>query len=282
NVQMIATSSVGCINTFSSSLIVYAKPDVSITMVPSSGCHPLTVLFPAVPGVASYTWTHGDGSPKFITTNAPHSHTFSNLGFGNQTFTVSLVASNVSGCVDSARGNVVVFPKPIASILISPTVGCSPLNTSLSATASLNNNTYQWKFGDGTSTSSGVIPAANHTYSNTSISTNQNFTTALIVTSVNGCKDSITQNVLVSLAPDAKFMTDTPRCASQGLDVSRQSNGTFSRTWDVGDGSVQSTPLNAVHDHTNTGINNLTVTAQLTGGTISKWKDPATGSSVSY
>ncbi|MDI1354675.1 MAG: PKD domain-containing protein [bacterium] len=276
-VTMQVTNSVSCTDLISKSLIIYAKPNVTFTMLPSSGCHPLLVTFPAVPGVASYTWTHGDGSPQLITINAPHTHTFLNTGLSNISFTVSLIAGNVSGCIDSAKAAVVVFPKPTAGIAITPTAGCSPFASVHNGTSSTAGSGFYWKYGDGSVLNTGTANSVSHTYMNASNSVNQPYTTFLVVTSPNGCKDSVYAPLTVYFKPESKFILDTPKCVSRTINFNNLSIGTFSQTWNFGDGTPPVNLLNPSHNYSNTSINNLTYTVQLIGSSIYNCLDTALG-----
>ena len=121
-VQLLVTSINGCQDSSRITITTYPKPIFNFTMVPNSGCSPLTVNFPSVLGVVSYTWNYGDGSPLAYSANP--SHTFTNNSISNITYTVQLIASNAFSCVDTTYGLPVVFAKPIPSYVLTPTIGC--------------------------------------------------------------------------------------------------------------------------------------------------------------
>lgn len=275
-VQLVAISSNGCKDSTSQVGIIYPKPIFNFTMVPNSGCSPLSINFPPVLGAVSYTWDYGDGSP--LSNAANPTHTFTNITTSNMTYSVQLIAENAFSCTDTTFGYPVVYAKPLSNFVMSPTVGCSPLpvsytNTSVAAT------TYNWKFGDG-STSSSIN--ANHTYSNTSSISNQTFTCTLVAISSNGCRDSIIKSLLVYYKPEATFALDTPKCVSKTITFTNTTSGITSSTWDFGDLSTGSTFTNPTHTFTNSTSSNITFTTQLIVASADGCKDTTLGYPVIY
>ncbi|MBL7936249.1 MAG: PKD domain-containing protein, partial [Bacteroidia bacterium] len=255
--QLIATSSNGCKDSTSLTVTIYPRPIFNFTMVPNSGCSPLSINFPPVLGAVTYEWDFGDGSPKQFSPNP--THVFTNTTTVNKTYTVQLIASNAFSCIDTTYGYPVVFAQPLANFIVTPTVGCSPLATTFSNT-SISGATYLWKFGD-TNTASTTNP--NHTYNNTSNTSNQTFTCTLVATSVNGCKDSINQQILVYYKPFSNFALDTPRCLSKTITFTNTSQGSTTDSWNFGDLSPLSAITNPTHTYTNNTISNLTFSVQM-------------------
>lgn len=274
--QLIVTSSNGCKDSTSLTITTYPRPIFNFTMVPNSGCGPLSVNFPPVLGAVTYEWDFGDGSPLDFSPNP--THVFTNTTTVNKTYTVQLIASNAFSCVDTTYGYPVVFAKPQANFSITPTSGCSPLATTFTNT-SISSATYLWKFGDG-STSTSVNN--NHTYINTSNSSDQTFTCTLVAISGNGCRDSLDKTVLVFFKPDANFTIDTPKCVSKTISFTNNTLGATGNVWTFGDGTPSSSVTNPTHTYTNNTSSNLTFTAQLISTTASGCKDTSLAYPVIY
>jgi gliding motility-associated-like protein len=274
--QLVAISSNGCKDSTSLNIQIYPKPIFNFTMVPNSGCSPLSINFPPVLGAVSYTWDYGDGSP--LSNVANPTHTFTNSTTSDLTYSVQLIASNAFSCIDTTYGYPVVYAKPLSNFVLTPTVGCSPLavsytNTSISAT------TYLWKFGDGTTASTANT---NHTYSNLSNTVNQTFSCTLVAITSNGCRDSINKTLLVYYKPNASFAIDTPKCVSKTITFTNTTLGVTSSNWDFGDFSTTSSLTNPIHTYTNLTSGNLTFTTQLIVASADGCKDTTLGYPVIY
>jgi PKD repeat protein len=119
-------------------------------------CPPLLVRFSNKSTAAySYRWDFGSGGSPVIVTN-PVS-TFSNPGV----FTVTMVATDIYGCTDTATGQVRVLGYS-GAFSYTPLNGCVPMQVNF--TTPLNNiPQITWDFGDGV-TSTGASTTATHTY----------------------------------------------------------------------------------------------------------------------
>ncbi|MES2515620.1 MAG: PKD domain-containing protein [Bacteroidota bacterium] len=267
--QLVATSSNGCKDSSSLTVTIYPRPIFNFTMIPSSGCSPLSVNFPPVLGAVTYQWDFGDGSPLDFSPNP--THVFTNTTTVSKTYTVQLIASNAFSCADTTWGYPVVFASPLANFAVTPTVGCSPVTTTFTNT-SIAGSTYLWKFGDG---NTAATTHANHTYINLSTTADQTYTCTLVATSANGCKDSLDKFVLVHPKPFANFALDTPRCASKTITFTNTSQGSNTDSWNFGDGSLLSSAVNPAHTYTNNTIGNLTFSVQLIATSAFGCKDTA-------
>jgi PKD repeat protein len=267
--QLVATSSNGCKDSTSLTVTIYPRPIFNFTMIPSNGCSPLIVNFPPVLGAVTYEWDFGDGSPLNFSPNP--THVFTNTTTVDQTYTVQLIASNAFSCADTTYGYPIVFAKPQANFVVTPTVGCSPLATTFTNT-SIAGSTYLWKFGDG---NTAITNNTNHTYTNLSNVNNQTYTCTLVATSANGCKDSLDTFVLVHFKPFADFALDTPRCVSNTITFTNTSQGSTTDSWNFGDSSPLSGVTSPAHTYTNNSINNLTFSVTLISTSAFGCKDTA-------
>jgi gliding motility-associated-like protein len=274
--QLVAISSNGCKDSTTLNITIFPRPIFNFTMIPSSGCSPLSVNFPAVLGAVTYEWDFGDGSPLNFSLNP--THVFTNTTTVNKTYTVQLIASNAFSCVDTTYGYPVVFATPQASFAVTPTVGCSPLATTF-LNSSIAGSTYLWKFGDG---NTAITTNSNHSYTNPSNVNDQTFTCSLVAISSNGCKDSLDKTVLVHFKPFANFALDTPRCVSKTITFTNTSQGSTTDSWNFGDGSPISVLTNPSHLYVNNTINNLTYSVQLISTSSFGCKDTAIANATIY
>ena len=113
-----------------------------------SGCTPLDVDFLNLSdGAVTYEWNFGDGGQSAtMHTN----HTFTALPGEDAQYTVTLTATSVHGCTDTAEVSVQVFAQPDASFVSSGTQLTYPdaevvfSNTSTAGESAA----YYWTFGD--------------------------------------------------------------------------------------------------------------------------------------
>ncbi|MEZ4888378.1 MAG: glycosyl hydrolase family 8 [Chitinophagales bacterium] len=170
-------------------------PTANFTANPTSGGVPLNVAFNASASTdpngdaLAYTWDFGDGnSATGVSTN----HIYTAIG----TYTAILTVNDGNGGTDSETAIInVTNTAPTASFTATPSSGQPPLAVSFDASASIDANgdnlTYNWDFGDGTS-STGVT--SNHTYNSEG-----NYTVTLTVNDGNGGIDTATTGINVSL-----------------------------------------------------------------------------------
>lgn len=263
--QLITSNLNGCSDTITQIVTVNPKPLFTFTMVPSSGCSPLTVSFPVIPGVVTANWDFGDGNTS---TSLNPTHTFTNSTLSAKIFTVTLIAQNGFGCLDTAYGMPQVYAKPIADFNPAPTNGCSPLTvnfTDLSQIAV----THNWDFKDGNlSTTTSPV----HTFTTSNTSSNTVFNVQLMVVSADGCKDSIQKMVTLAPVPNANFSVDTPACSPKILTFTNLSAGASSYNWDFGNTST-STATSPTYQYINNTGGNLNYTVTLIATNTVNCKD---------
>lgn len=277
SITLVATNSIACTDTALQTIQVFPQPLTTFTMTPGSGCTPLVVNFPSVPGIVSYTWNFGDGSPILVA-SSPTLHVFTNTTTVNQTYTVTLTASNAFGCVDMSSKVPLIYPKPVPNYAVVPAAGCSPLSTTMT-NVSTGASTYLWKYGDGaTSTST----TASHTYTNPSHTADQSYTCTLIAYTNFGCSDSIKKSLQVYYTPVASFTLNNPQCTSPTITFTNTTIGAAVSSWTFGDASPLSASLNPVHTYTNNSLNNITYSVQLNVITPNACSSVAYGYPVIY
>jgi len=254
NVQLIVTTANGCIDSTMQTVTANLSPIANITPDTLNGCEDLTVNFTnnSTVGATSYSWTFGGGASP-ATSNAfnPGPIVFPNPGTNMVTLTV-----DNAGCTASDTVFIDVFIMPIPTFTLTPNVGCSPLDVAIANTSTVNvGDIYSWDLDNGNT--SNIQNPTNQTYTTTTIDSIYNI--QLIIETVNGCIDSLTQNVTVHPNPIADILpsSDTS-CVNENIIFSNNSIGATTYAWDFGDGGT-STAINPTYAYTIAG----TYTVQL-------------------
>lgn len=201
-IKLAVTDANGCHDTATlPAFINVTKPDASFLMSDSfSVCPPLTVNFTnTTTGATTYAWDFGDGNTSIVPSP-------SNLYITPAYYTVSLVATNVYGCKDTAIRHVNVYGYA-GAFTYSPLSGCSPLTVSFNATVT-NVASLTWDFADGI-TSTTTSDTTSHIYTIPGA-----YVPKLILSDNTGCQNSSvgTDTIKVNKV-EAKFSTDpNPVC----------------------------------------------------------------------
>jgi gliding motility-associated-like protein len=265
-----ATDNIGCTGADQVTVIVNPIPSADFAP-PVSVCQSLPVSFLDNSTVSSGTvtgwaWDFGNGATS---TQQNPTQQYNSPGVYN----VQLLVTTSGGCTDTASQTVTIFAEPVAAF--TPADVCEDLPVSVVNQSSISDGTqldYFWDLGDGT-TFLGQFAA--HYYSGYGV-----YPVTLIVTSVNGCVDSVTVNANVFALPTADFTTNHA-CADQQASVNNLSSvpsGSGSviidNQWSMGDGTF-SNAINPSHQYPAEGdytINLLVTTANgcmdSTSGTV--------------
>lgn len=245
---------------------VYPHP--SAWADPNPSCPAMPVKF-NTEGYASYSWNFADpasGANNTSTLQYPQ-HTYSGLGV----FTASLTVTNGCGHSASTTNAVTIvsspaFPNQSWFNLQSSSPSCP--NSSVSFNAGQGYNSYQWNFGDGSST---VTTSDNHT-EHTYGSTPGTYSASVKITSPCGNDTTLYTSVIISnTAPfpnQSWFKLNTSAPACPGSYVNFEVPGGYnSYVWDFGDGSPQSTTTNRnnYHLYGNT-LTSYTASVKITNG----------------
>jgi len=255
-VTLTANTDKGCVNTSSSNVLINAKPLANFNA--ASVCQGQVVTFnnTSVGGV-TYNWNFGDAGTS---SSASPTYTYAAAG----TYTVTLTTTNANGCTDVFSKQVTIFSNPVANF--TATDRCIGSATVFTNTSSGINDVY-WQFGDGNSSNS-LNPS--YTYSNPGT-----YNVSLNVESINGCVSTATKAVNIYAAPKASFSINKKGQCITGntfdfTDNSSISAGSFTRAWNLGDGST-STATNPSKSYASSG--NYIVRLMLTS--INGCKDSA-------
>jgi PKD repeat protein len=263
-IKLIASSSLGCVDTQTAVVNVKFKPQASFILNANAGCSPLVEMFTNQSvNALHYQWNYGDGS-AFDTIQSPL-HTYINNGGLSIADNIVLIVSSSAGCKDTATNSINVYPKVTASFN-GFSSGCSPLTVSL-LNHSVNANSYNWDLGDGALS---VQTAVTHTYINNSTAA-VNDTIKLIASSFLGCADTQKTVVNVKFKPHAAFSLSTNAgCSPLKAVFTNQSANAIHYQWDFGDASLFDTIVSPSHSYINSGsvsiTNNIMLIVSSTGG----------------
>ena len=197
--------------------------------------------------ITTWAWDFGDASND--TTQSPI-HNYSSAGAYN----VVLTATSDSGCINNFNTNVIVHPKPTANFNVNNVC----LNIAAPITdASVGNgdtiNQWQWDF-----TNDGVIDNTNQNPSNFYVAEGT-FDIRLVITTSNGCKDTIIKPITIYPMPLADF-TYINDCVDAGINFTNTStvtSGTIDNwAWQFGD--TQTSALeNPTNNYASEGVYNV-------------------------
>ena len=199
-VTLTITDNQGCINNFTRQVESLDLPTAAFFSNDTLGCAPHTAAFVDISTgpvpIVGWEWDFGDGNSS---TQQFPVHTYLNDG----DFTVSLVATDQNGCVDTVtRVEYIRLSNPQPAFAISDPLGCPGVAVTFTD-QSIGDTTivsWAWDFGDGTTS---IVQSPTKVYNTPGM-----YTVSLTVTNVNGCsKTHIVNNaVTVTTAPVADFI----------------------------------------------------------------------------
>ncbi|MBA3829629.1 MAG: PKD domain-containing protein [Taibaiella sp.] len=252
NVTLVATNSSGCSSTLVKSSYIHlnAKPHAAFGASGVSACNaPFTPTFSnSSTGAVSYSWSFGDGGSS---TSTSPSHTYSSSG----NYTVTLIATNSSGCNDTAVSvNYINVNNFHAAFSKSSSTACIGSVYTFTNTTTGGYSASAWYFGDGT-TSTSASPTHSYAASGT-------YTVKLVVQN-SSCIDSTTQTVTINSNPTVAFTADTTFFCHTPATVhfTNTSTGATSYIWSFGD-----TATNPSYTFSSTAIYNIRLTAISSAG----------------
>lgn len=187
--------------------------------------------------------------------------------------TVYLITSNLFlGCSDTTKYAVFVSGDvPTADFSFSAACTASPVNFSDASTIGAGTIvSYAWDFGDGNTS---ATQSPQHTYGSAAT-----YSASLVVTSDNGCMDTVSKNVVVENFPDAGF-TVTTGCKGDTTFFTPNSLAGFSYAWNFGDGNT-SVITSPAHVYAAAGTYPVTLQITSTGGCASTGSGSATVNAV--
>jgi gliding motility-associated-like protein len=265
NVILIGTDSRGCKDTTQKIITAYPQITANFT-ADTSGCSPLSVAFTNISlNATNYIWDFGNG----VTSTAVNpSQVFVNNGLEDILFTVKLTAIN-GVCQAEKLRNIRVASVPQAAFSVTPETMIYPENsvTIVNQTAITANQTYQWNFGDGNSSTTNA-PNFNHNFV---LPTNDSLVVNYVITLTvdrSGCQNSVSKTVTI-LPRRAKasfeLVGENTGCPPFVATFRNNSRLAISYHWDFGDGRTSS-EAEPTHIYRNAGVYSVKLTVKGISG----------------
>lgn len=262
NVILSVTATNGCQDSDTMTVTVHPLPMVSYSAPPV--CVNNVTIFTDQTTIASGTltswaWNFGNFTPVYYGQNP--NYMYSSAGI----FNVSLTVTSNNGCIGTYSDSVNVYSLPVANFTSNNAcLNSVTVFTDNSLVVGGSITTWIWGFGDGSPV--GSSQNISHTYLNPGT-----YNTSLVVTSNNGCVDTITKPTTVFPLPIVQFIVDdSSGCetyCTQFNDASLPVAGTFTNWgWDFGDNSFQSTLQSPDHCYTSSGLYTITLTVTTSNG----------------
>jgi gliding motility-associated-like protein len=239
-VTLTVTDIKGCPSTVVKTNIIRVwGPKANFSFTPLAGCRPLNVTFTdltvtdGVHPVTKWEWDFGDGKTQIYTV-PPFTHTYDTIGNINP----RLLVTDSYGCIDITYGSAAVFiTKPKAIFSTSDSLTCVGKNVVFTNTSTGVGLSYVWNFGDLTSST-----AANPTKI---YAADGDYAVKLVVTDVNGCKDSTTKpNYIKVHTVKAAFTVNDSISSCSPFEVVFTNTSLYSSSvkWFFGDGTSSTLP----------------------------------------
>jgi PKD repeat protein len=193
---------------------VISQPDANFGSDIEEGCTPLTVSFFDSSGVAGGQQWYANGT--FFSNAQNPMQTFVNNSPDRDTLIdILLLFQAGSGCSDSLIRTITIHPQPQADFLISDTIcagdSAQVLNTTLVKPGAAS---YQWYVsGVNVSISNATDSQPTFTFPDFNQGVDSVYTISLVVTSLDGCTDSIAKDVTIKSRPQAKFSLPIGACS---------------------------------------------------------------------
>ncbi len=249
-------------------LCIDSSAPVNVTVLPSPIASFTVSPYPACRGsLLSFTNSSSNSTTAEWVFDNGNSSTLYNP---TQIFTIAgnykvkLISSNNTGCKDSVSVSISVWNRPSADFDVKN--GC--VNDSLTFVShSLGTMIHAWTFGDGGSSSSSNPTKA---YKNAGT-----YDVNLIITDVNGCKDTAKSSVIAYPRPVVSFTTPTNFCEQSSAiftNTTTLSSGTVSHHWSFGDGN-SSAEINPTNTYTTKGNYNVLLTSTSNYGCSASYQN---------
>lgn len=232
------TNEIGCEKSDSAFVTALQQPIADFTF--SNNCHGFSSLFTDVSSIdvgstiISWNWLFEDGDVSSVQSPIK---TFTDDG----NYNVQLVVVSNSGCSDTVENEITIYPKPVASFTIQNTClgELSQFTNTSNVTAPDEITNWNWIFGDNQIS---VLENPNHSF----VSDNQ-FSNELIVTTNNGCKDTVVEVNTVWPLPiigfdynDTCFQNAITFINNSTISNLNTTNALSSWLWTFGDGNSSS------------------------------------------
>ncbi len=182
----------GSVSSDTVTIIVLPKPNPGFEF--ADACvneQPITVTDTSELYPIQWQWDFGDGS---IGSGAVAQHSYADSG----TYDIQLIVTNFFTCTDTIVDQIRIHDKPTADFVFNDTCFGEPnMFNDLSVANDGTITAYDWDFGD---SNSSTVQHPNHTYAVANA-----YSVELIVTTDNGCSDTVQHQVIAHVLPQAYF-----------------------------------------------------------------------------
>ncbi|MEP7169092.1 MAG: PKD domain-containing protein, partial [Bacteroidota bacterium] len=249
NVIQTVYNNFGCYGTVTHQVSVYAVPQ-ALFIRTSPACTGKDVQFTDLSYVqndiiTNWIWDLGNGS----STLQNPVNTYSTTG----NYSISLIVTSLHGCQATITNTVTVYETPLFTFTTSLFCLGDSTHFTFIPLNSVQINVWNWYFGDFIGSQ---YPNPIHVYSSAG-----NFNDSLVVTSYDGCSNTVSQTITINPKPVAGILSDTTACSGTSIifnDSSTISSGTINQwSWDFGDGSATVTSQNTSHNYGNDSTYNV-------------------------
>ena len=234
-IRLIAENSFGC----KDSMDGFTSVNPSVTAAidgDTTQCSPFEASFTnSSVGANSYFWDYGDGNTS---SGVNGQNIFDNDADSQTVYQVTMVASSVYGCSDTATVEVTALPSPDTYFEPNDFSVCSPKTVEFTNLTE-NITSSVWQFGDGKSATTAGNEDVEHTYYNDEFSPKE-FKIRLVTENSFGCKDSMDGFTSVNPSVTAAIDGGATQCAPFEASFTNSSVGAMSYLWDYGDGNTSS------------------------------------------
>lgn len=273
NVSLTVTSDSGCTHTITKQVDVYNDPTAAFTT--NDVCFGTTANFNSSISngnggtISQWSWDFDYNGINHVVDDTLQHPTYNYSSPG--TYNVQLIVTTSNGCSDTTMETITVFPSPIADFNFNDEC----FGTSID-------------FVDNSSVSSGTITNWNWSFDNGNTSTTQSpselyandgdYDVTLVVTSDNGCTDTITKTInvwplpIVDFSPSEVCLNDFTRF----IDLSNVNSGSnVGWSWDFDDGSG-SAVQSPIHTYTTEGTYQVQLIVTTDKGCVDSVTKPVT------
>ncbi len=261
--QLLVTSDSGCSNVITYPGYISLQTMPNVDFVASNLCNNQSAVFTdlSTPDTVtnSWLWNFGDGT---LSSQQNPSHLYAING----TYNVKLVVTNASSCSDSVTYPVTISSPPNANFTLDVNSGCDSLCVTFSDQSTVSGASivdWNWIFNDGNTSNT---QNATNCYHLTPADPNTlYYSPQLVITTSNGCQDSIILSDTILLRRGPKVMTNyQTTCDGDSVhfnNISSNVDTTTSWFWDFGDGSPLDLSESASHLYASTGSYNVSLMA---------------------
>lgn len=240
-VKLSAYNSNSCVSSFTQTISIYSKPEVSFYLADTTACHTLNAVFVNTTqskdpqNIMKYSWNFGNGvySQAKDTTIL-----YTAASSGEKKYNVVLIGENSYGCVDTFEKQLVIYALPVTDFTFNNKYNCGEKvvfsNLSVSNdNKGMNSMNYIWNYGN-QKISQNISDTVTFMQST---SNDTNYSILLKATNAYGCSDTISKSIVVHPRPTISFTVSTNETCS-GVDVQfiNTSKNLDQYTWHFGDG----------------------------------------------